>query len=167
MNTSECGQDIIDRICTGDDTGADSLYEVLHRGLRWFLQRRTGESNVEYEVHEVLAQLVSAIRDGQVHEGNRLPALARTMALNVAAGLKQREPRKPVIAEVEIVRESLARMDARKRELLSRYYVQGQTAEEIYSETGVSATDLRSLRMCAKSDFERARHAGAQTATGT
>jgi hypothetical protein len=71
--------------------GEERLSALLHRGIRFFLARRLGNSpDISRGVHECLLGVISVIRDGTLREPAGVVPFALTIARQYAAGTKSR-----------------------------------------------------------------------------
>jgi RNA polymerase sigma factor (sigma-70 family) len=150
------------------------LYQNLASGARFFLRRRLGTHDVEDRVHDVFVIVVEAIRRGDLREPERLMGFVRTILnrqLNVAisriistrdisidtesvSGLTTTDPtpedRTVDHQKVNLMKQALEEMDHRDFEVLTRFYLQEQTPEQIRKEMKLTLTQFNLLKSRAK-----------------
>ncbi|MCL4794777.1 MAG: sigma-70 family RNA polymerase sigma factor [Bryobacteraceae bacterium] len=174
---------LVDRIAQGDATAMEDLYRSLMRGLRSNLGRQLPADLVEDRAHNVFLITVSAIREGQIRDPARLPAFIRTVAQRQAAdairGITRKRTTETGFGDLAVpdhrrdpeceldyrqrlrcLREALAALSPRDREILTRFYLEEQTAELICREMNLSPTQFRLFKSRAKA---RLGHAGRQS----
>ena len=168
---------MVARIQAGDGAGYEQLYRVLNRGLRYSLVRQLGPQDMEDKLHDVLLIVITAIRRGQLREPARLMGFVRTVAqrrviqdIEQAVYTRQKEiilepgteladknqdPEKAMISRerIEIMKSALAHMPPRQREILERFYLREQTAEQICAEMSLTETQFRLMKSRAKAEF--------------
>jgi len=168
---------IVDQIQRGQNAGIEELYQVLNRGIRYYLGRQLGQQDLEDRLHEILLIVVSAIQKGQVREPERIMGFVRTVAqrqvaariertvhnrrkeseltpgLDVADQKQDPEQLAMVRQKVELMRNVLAQMPERQREILMRFYRDEQTSEQICHEMSLTETQFRLAKSRAKAAF--------------
>ncbi len=169
--------DLVKQIRAGNEAGMQELYEVFSSGIRFYLCRQLGPQELDDKVHDTFLIVVQAIRKGDLREPERLMGFVRTVARRqVAAHIdrtaqRRREeadldngipvadakqtPEEYAIArqQVELMREVLRGISKRDREILTRFYLKGQSQEQICDDMGLSETQFRLLKSRAKSRF--------------
>ncbi|MBI3693727.1 MAG: sigma-70 family RNA polymerase sigma factor [Acidobacteria bacterium] len=167
---------VVPEILSGGTTGQEILYAVFERGVRFYLAHHMRTEDVEDKVHDTFLAVVNAIRDGQLREPGRMAGFVRTILERQLAGyfteaqrrqglssedVSQIQPRERLNPEQEAMRAERRRF-ARKilrglpevdREILMRFYLEGQTAEQICFQLGVSETQFRLRKNRAKQRF--------------
>lgn len=179
----ECGQRNIDwrqlvyMIQAGDPAALESLYRIFSKGVRYYLCRQLGVQELDDKVHDTFLIVVQAIRRGDLREPDRLMGFVRTiMRRQVAAHIdnavhKRRDlteldtgapiadlshnPEQQAILEqkIALMEKVLLAVPRRDREILTRFYLDEQTQEEICSEMRLTETQFRLLKSRAKARF--------------
>ncbi len=168
---------LVERIRAGDQRGMEELYEVFSSGIRFYLCRQIGPQELDDKVHDTFLIVIQAIRRGDLREPERLMGFIRTVArrqvaahienavhhrreeVELDAGLPVADhgvdPEQQAIAHqrVEIMKEVLAGISTRDREILTRFYLQGQTQQQICTEMNLTETQFRLLKSRAKARF--------------
>lgn len=168
---------LVERIRAGDDQAAQELYLKLSTGLRILICRRLGVQDVHDRIHDVFIIVLTAIRTGRLREPEALAGFALKVLRNHIAGCigemsKSRERNRgtPVPDDIaldqhspedvllkrertEIARRALNRLRARDREILTRFYLSGQTEERICEEMHLTSTQFRLVKSRAKAAF--------------
>jgi RNA polymerase sigma-70 factor, ECF subfamily len=169
--------ELVDKIRHNDPNGLEELYRVFSRGIRFYLCRQLGPQDLDDRVHDTFLVVAQAIQRGELREPERLMGYVRTIVRrHVAAqiennvycrrrqidldwGLTIRDlgsnPEQTAIQQenAEIARRVLDSIAPRDREVLIRFYLQEQSAEEICSEMGLTETQFRLLKSRAKARF--------------
>src|ERR1051326_3281755 len=70
---------VVDQIRSGEAAGAETLYQHLATGARFFLRRRLGTDDVDDRVHDIFLIVVQAIQRGALREPERLVGFVRTI----------------------------------------------------------------------------------------
>ncbi|HEX8985082.1 MAG TPA: sigma-70 family RNA polymerase sigma factor [Bryobacteraceae bacterium] len=170
-------QHLVHRIQGGDAGGMEDLYAVFSRGVRFYLCRQLGPQELEDKVHDTFLIVVQAIRRGELREPDRLMGFVRTIVrrqvaayidnavqtrreqTDLESGLSisdgRRNPEEDAIARqrVEIMTNVLHSVSARDREILTRFYLLGQSQQQICGEMRLSDTQFRLLKSRAKARF--------------
>lgn len=161
-----------------DDSGAlEELYRVFSRGVRFHLCRQLGPQDVDDRVHEVFLIVAQAIRRGDLRDPERLMGYVRTVVRRqVAAQIDEVTRRRRQYADPEYglaVRDDgtnpeqdairqqhqelawsvLKGIGPRDREILVRFYLQEQTADEICRDMSLTETQFRLIKSRAKARF--------------
>lgn len=171
--------DLVGRVQRGDAAGMAELYEFISTGLRPYLARQLRSQDVHDKVHSIFVDVVIAIQRGQLREPHRLMGFARTIArrkvsgyIGAAASTRRNQveigsafwlasPRATPETEMifreqrELVRWTLAHLSEREGEILSRFYMQEQSQEQICLEMGLTHTQYRLLKWRSKAHFEQ------------
>jgi RNA polymerase sigma factor (sigma-70 family) len=128
------------------------------------------------KIHSIFIDVVVAIQHGQLRDPERLPGFARTIARRKVAGYigtaivdrrqvdiasvfslasAQASPETEMISceQRDFVRWTLAQLSGREREILSRFYMQEQTQQQICLEMGLTHTQYRLLKWRSKAHF--------------
>jgi RNA polymerase sigma-70 factor, ECF subfamily len=169
--------ELVQRIQQGDESGMETLYRMFARGIRFYLCRQLGPQELDDKVHDTFLIVVQAIRRGDVREPERLMGFVRTvvrrqvaahidqvvhsrrdelhidMGVRIADGRRNPEQAAAFHQKVEFMREVLAELAGRDQEILTRFYLQEQTQEEICQEMELTETQFRLLKSRAKARF--------------
>lgn len=168
---------LVERIRAGDDRAVEELYTRLSRGLRILIARQLGAQDVHDRIHDVFIVVLTAIRSGQLRDPESLISFARGVMRRLVAGCirelsKRRQQdasatppdaiaagdRSPEDAalhqeKTEIAYRALKRLRRRDREILTRFYLSGQTEERICQEMQLTYTQFRLAKSRAKAAF--------------
>ena len=155
------------------------LYEFISTGLRPYLARQLRAQDFHDKVHSIFVDVVIAIQRGQLREPHRLMGFARTIArrkvsgyIDDAAATRRNQvdigsafwlasPRATPESEMisreqqDLVRWTLAHLSQREGEILSRFYMQEQSQQQICLEMGLTHTQYRLLKWRSKARFEQ------------
>ncbi len=155
----------------------EELYRLFSKGIRFYLCRQLGPQELDDKVHDTFLIVVQAIQRGDLREPERLMGFVRTVVRRQVAAFidnavqnrrdqmdietgkaiadnRQNPEQTAMIDEkVEIMREVLQDISTRDREILTRFYIQEQSQEEICAEMGLSETQFRLLKSRAKARF--------------
>ena len=169
--------DLVDRVRNQEASGMEDLYRLFSRGIRFYLCRQLGPQELDDRVHDTFVIVVQAIRRGDLREPERLMGFVRTIvrrqvashidsavqARKEQAGLdngftvadKKRNPEEKAIGKQneQLMEQVLRSMSARDREILTRFYLQEQTQEQICAEMNLTETQFRLLKSRAKARF--------------
>lgn len=162
------------RVQTGNRRAAEDLYCAFSRGLRYLLARQLRPQEAESAIHDTLLVVVSAIREGRIPEPETLPRVVRmvaqaAIARAIAGRIETRRPEiqlngKANIADPTVgsepvalvpertatVRTALSRLRKRDREIVERFYLRGQAAEQICAEMNLTEAQFRLRKSRAK-----------------
>jgi len=177
-DTAERWERIVARIVAGETAGQQTLYEEFAPGLRQYLRHHLHESqDVEDKLHDTFVAVVSQIREGHVREPARLAGFVHTIARRQAAGyianaIRRRTEKAEMAGEqhngiiaptqeaglldrqkMDMAKKALAALGMMDRQILVRFYVEGQPAEQICRELGLTETQFRLRKSRAKERF--------------
>jgi RNA polymerase sigma-70 factor, ECF subfamily len=168
---------LVGKIRDGDPAGMEQLYALFARGMRFFLYRRLGPQELDDKIHDVFLIVVQAIRRGDLREPERLMGFVRTIVRRqVAAHIdqvvhsrKEEMSLEPGVAlpdhtdspeenamgqeRTQLMLKVLRGLSTRDREILTRFYLQGQSQEQICVEMNLTDTQFRLLKSRAKARF--------------
>ena len=168
---------LVESIQRGERSGMEELYRVFSRGVRFYLCRQLGPQDLDDKVHDTFVIVLQAITKGELREPERLMGFVRTVVRRqVAAQIDHAVQTRREQAEIdrnrpmsdhrntpeeaailrqhEQVAEAVLRsISGRDREILTRFYLQEQTQEEICAEMNLSDTQFRLLKSRAKARF--------------
>lgn len=169
--------DLVSRIRDGDPAGMEELYRLFSRGIRFYLCRQLGPQDLEDKVHDTFLIVVQAIRRGELRDPERLMGFVRTVvrrqvAAHIDCAVQNRKeqaelqcgysvsdirnnPEQDAIAQQrrEIMSRVLRSISRRDREILTRFYLLGESQERICSEMNLTETQFRLLKSRAKARF--------------
>jgi RNA polymerase sigma factor (sigma-70 family) len=167
---------LVERIRAQDPDAMTELYEIFHRGVRFYLCRQLGLQEIEDKVHDTFLIVVDSIRKGELREPERLMGFVRTVVRRqVAAHIESivqsrreridadncgvedsgQDPDRAIAAaeRTEIMREALDAISERDREILIRFYLREQSQEKICEDMRLSTTQFRLIKSRAKARF--------------
>jgi RNA polymerase sigma-70 factor (ECF subfamily) len=176
-NESVDWTELVGRIQAGEDSGMEDLYALFARGIRFYLCRQLGVQELDDKVHDTFLIVVQAIRRGDLREPERLMGFVRTVVRRqVAAHIDQvvhsrrdelhldvgvrvvdrrhnPEQHMAFQQKVDFMREILRQLSDRDRDILTRFYLQEETQEEICGGMNLTETQFRLLKSRAKARF--------------
>jgi RNA polymerase sigma-70 factor (ECF subfamily) len=168
---------LVDRIRAGDSAGMEQLYAVFVKGIRFFLWRRLGPQDLDDKVHDVFLIIAQSIQRGELREPDRLMGYVRTVVRRqVAAHIdsaiqarrqeqsidgtltlcdRQPDPERRAIEQEgqDVALRMLKGLPKRDREVLVRFYLQEQPAEEICRDLNLTETQFRLIKSRAKARY--------------
>jgi len=173
--------DLVQRIRAAEEgsqaEGMAELYQLFSRGIRFYLVRQLGVQELEDKVHDTFVVVVQAIRRGELREPSRLMGFVRTIVRRqVAAHIDKAVQARREQAEIDttvriadpgqdpeeiaifserkdLIHRVLSEIPARDREILTRFYLEEQSQEQICTEMELSDTQFRLLKSRAKARF--------------
>ena len=157
-------------LCDGAD---EELYHFLVRSIGKFLTRRLGPHDGEDALHDIFLIVITAVRSRRLNDPRCLTAYIHTVARRtIMAAMKERAqtvagwefsiiPSKGN-QELDLVWKERGAMatrifqalPAREREILTRFYLEEQTKEEICAAMHLSPDQFRLLKSKAKLRLE-------------
>jgi RNA polymerase sigma factor (sigma-70 family) len=168
----------VDRIRAGDPLAMTELYSVFTRGIRYLLLRSLGVEEIDDRVHDCFVVVIEAILSGELRDPARIMGYVRTVVRrHIAAHIEERaakrrtdvefedslfgfpdwksNPEERLVARqrAEIAQRVLRGFPIRDREILQRFYLQGQSQEVICEEMGLSYNQFRTIKTRAKARF--------------
>jgi RNA polymerase sigma-70 factor, ECF subfamily len=168
---------LVDNIRAGDPAAMEELYALFARGIRFYFYRQLGAQELDDKIHDTFLIVVQAIRRGDLREPERLMGFVRTIVRRqVAAHIDQvvhvrreetsidqgaplpdyshsPEDRAMNQEKLDVMTRTLRSMSSRDREILTRFYLQEQTQEQICAEMRLTDTQFRLLKSRAKARF--------------
>lgn len=168
---------IVEQIQANQQEGLEDLYRIFLKGVRFYLCRQLGTQELDDRVHDTFIVVVNAIQRGELREPARLPGFIRTVVrrqvfaeIDKAVQTRRDQvdldtgpyiadqsesPEDTVISEqrAEIMRQVLAELSTRDREILTRFYIHEEPQEFICRDMGLSETQFRLLKSRAKARF--------------
>ena len=169
--------ELISRIQRNESDALEELYRIFSRGMRYYLCRQLGPQDLDDKVHDCFLIVVQAIKRGDVREPERLMGFARTIVRRQIAGhidilvnvrkhhvdLDMSSPlpdagQSPETAamsreQAELAGAVLKGVSRRDREILTRFYMEEQTQEQICRDMNLTETQFRLLKSRAKARF--------------
>jgi RNA polymerase sigma-70 factor, ECF subfamily len=169
------GQLVI-RLRAGEPAAMEELYTMFSSGVRYYLARQLGAQDLEDRLHDAFVVVVDAIRGGELRDPRRLMGFIRTVVKRMVATTIDRQvherrgrvdqDRTTLVSakiypenaalhhqQVALVREVLAELTERDRQVLTRFYVDEQPAQKICDEMSLTMTQFRLLKSRAKNRF--------------
>lgn len=168
---------LIARIRNREPEASAELYRHFEKGVRFFLCRHLGPQDLDDRVHDIFIIVDQAIQRGEVRQPDRLMGYVRTIVHRKLAaeidkivdarthcrdlhqGLTVRDPRNnPEQSAIEgenrrIIIKILEGISLRDREVLVRFYLWGQSPDQICAEMELTDTQFRLLKSRAKTRF--------------
>jgi len=169
--------ELVRRIQRGDNSGMEDLYALFARGIRFYLCRQLGPQELDDKVHDAFLIVVQAIKKGELREPERLMGFVRTVVrrqvaayiddvvhsrreeLHLDVGVRVADMRNnpeqtaAFQQKVEFMTSILESLSDRDREILTRFYLNEETQEQICEEMHLSETQFRLLKSRAKARF--------------
>jgi len=169
--------ELVERIRLEKTDGMEELYQLFSRGIRFYLCRQLGPQELDDKVHDTFVVVVQAIRRGELREPQRLMGFVRTIVRRQVAAhidrvvhnrreqaefdstVRVADPRgNPEEAaifrqRIGLIRQVLGELSNRDREILTRFYIDEQSQDQICSEMGLTETQFRLLKSRAKARF--------------
>jgi RNA polymerase sigma factor (sigma-70 family) len=152
----------------------EDLYRVFSDGIRLYLWRQLGPQDLTDKVHDLFLIITQSIQNGDLREPERLMGYVRTVVRRQIAGhihtaREQRShcreldfgtalldgrsnPESRVIRRQysDVAFRILSTMREREREVLVRFYLHEQSAQDICREMSLTPTQFRLLKSRAK-----------------
>jgi RNA polymerase sigma factor (sigma-70 family) len=169
--------ELVRRLRTGDPSAMEDLYRVFSDGIRLYLWRQLGPQDLTDKVHDLFLTVTQSIRNGELREPERLMGYVRTVVRRQVAGhihvaREQRRTAHPLDTGTalhdgrwnpeyhvirrqyrDVARRILSAMREREREVLVRFYLEEQPAEQICEAMQLTSTQFRLLKSRAKARF--------------
>jgi len=169
--------ELVARIQSGDESGMEELYRLFGRGIRFYLCRQLGVQELDDKVHDTFVIVVQAILRGDLREPERLMGFVRTVVrrqvaahidqvvhnrreelhldvgVRVVDGRRNPEQHMAFQQKVDFMLQILDRLSERDREILTRFYLNEQSQEQICREMNLTETQFRLLKSRAKARF--------------
>jgi RNA polymerase sigma-70 factor (ECF subfamily) len=169
--------ELVERIRLEKTDGMEELYQLFSRGIRFYLCRQLGPQELDDKVHDTFVVVVQAIRRGELREPERLMGFVRTIVRRQVAAhidkvvhnrreqaefdstVRVADPRgNPEEAaifrqRIGLIRQVLGELSERDREILTRFYIDEESQDQICLEMGLTETQFRLLKSRAKARF--------------
>ncbi len=177
--------EIVENVRNEIPEGLDQLYRVF-RTLAVSLRRQIGFQDFEDRMHDIFLVVVEAIRDGRLREAEALTSYIhgvarlstyssigvqvrhRRMSSSLRYWVKKKSEMGTPEDEIEhrqrvqLMREMLASLSDKERNVLTRFYLREQSKEQICKEMELTETQFRLTKSRAKQRLERIGPATAQ-----
>jgi RNA polymerase sigma-70 factor (ECF subfamily) len=168
---------LVERIRCGDPTAMEEMYQLFSTGIRFLLYRQLGPQDLDDKVHDVFVIITQAICNGDLREPERLmgyvhTVVRRQVASHIDRAVYQRRNRVDVDFQESVSdqrpnpeREAIERenmglamrilksIPKRDREVLTRFYLNEESAEEICRKMDLTGTQFRLIKSRAKARF--------------
>lgn len=164
---------LVSGVRSGESWAVQRLYALMQGGFRVLLQRRLDPDDVDDEVHNSFLIVLDAIQTDHLRDPERLLGFIRTILLRRrmrgAAStrtiqlieavsmehLSAEDPERESAVEERRrwMSDLLRSLAPRYREVLIRFYLHEEAAEEICREMGLTADQFRLLKSRAKARF--------------
>ncbi len=169
--------ELVERIKSGEADSMEELYQLFSKGIRFYLCRQLGPQELDDKVHDTFVVVVQAIRRGELREPERLMGFVRTIVRRQVAAhidrvvhnrreqvdldstVRVADPREnpeesAIFRErAELIQRVLSELTERDREILTRFYLNEQSQEQICTEMSLTETQFRLLKSRAKARF--------------
>jgi RNA polymerase sigma-70 factor (ECF subfamily) len=169
--------DLVERVRSGEPSGLEELYRVFSKGIRFYLCRQVGPQDLDDKVHDLFLTITQSIQRGDLREPERLMGYVRTivrrqvaahidhvvqarrnqtdMEYGMALSDYRPNPERRIIDEqnMALAMRILNSLHKREREVLMRFYLQEQSADQICSEMDLTETQFRLIKSRAKARF--------------
>jgi RNA polymerase sigma-70 factor, ECF subfamily len=168
---------LVESVRAGSAAGMEELYAVFAKGVRFYLWRQLGSQDLDDKVHDIFLIITQAIQRGELREPERLMGYVRTVlrrqvaayiesavharrnevevgpALNLVD--RQTSPERQVIERQnqDVAMRVLGSLPRRDREVLTRFYLEEQSAEQICREMKLTETQFRLVKSRAKARY--------------
>ena len=168
--------DLVARVRSGQTDGMEELYQLFSRGIRFYVARQLGPDDVDERLLEVFVAVVEAIRRDELNDPERLMGFVRMIVRRQVAAhikhgsserkratksvaskeLRRENPEEAIIFHLrtELIDQELAALSDRDHEILTRFYLQEQSQEQICREMAITETQFRLLKSGVKARFE-------------
>lgn len=168
---------LVGRVQAGEPEAMEELYSMFSNGVRYYLARQLGRDDIDDRLHDAFLVVVDAIRAGDLRDPRRLMGFIRTVVKRMIASSIDRQvqerrgrvdeertaqvsdrgetPEGAMLCQQQtsIVRDVLAELSERDRDILTRFYVEEQSAQQICEEMDLTMTQFRLLKSRAKNRF--------------
>jgi RNA polymerase sigma-70 factor, ECF subfamily len=168
---------LVERIRRGDPSGMEEMYQLFSTGIRFLLYRQLGPQDLDDKVHDVFVIITQAICNGDLREPERLMGYVHTVVRRQVASHIDRavylrrnrvdvdfqesvSDQRPNPEREAIERENLGlamrilkSIPKRDREVLTRFYLNEESAEEICRQMDLTGTQFRLIKSRAKARF--------------
>jgi DNA-directed RNA polymerase specialized sigma24 family protein len=169
--------ELVNKIIQNDPSGPKEVRRVFCGGVRYYFCRYLGPDDLENRVRNTLLIVAQGIRRGELGEPAHLSGYVLTIArgqvnAQIADHSRNRQPgpdrghsahdpardrEQDEVRRVngEAARKVLKGMSSRDREIMMRFYLREESADQICSEMGITEGEFCLLKAQAKARFER------------
>jgi RNA polymerase sigma-70 factor, ECF subfamily len=168
---------LVSRIRARDPSAMEEMYRMFSTGIRFLLYRQLGPNDLDDKVHDVFVIITEAICNDELREPERLMGYVHTVvrrqvathidhAVNTRRNRvdmdfeeslsdKHLDPERAAIARENfgLAMRVLKGIPKRDREVLTRFYLDEESAEEICRNMDLSETQFRLIKSRAKARF--------------
>jgi RNA polymerase sigma-70 factor, ECF subfamily len=168
---------LVSRLQCGDPKAMEELYGMFSHGVRYHLCRQLGPEELDDRLHDAFLIVVDSIRAGELRDPRRLMGFIRTVVKRMVASTIEKQvmarrgridddrssnvrdkrvtPEGALLfqQQTNIVREVLNEMSDRDRQILTRFYVDEQSPQQICEDMNLTLTQFRLLKSRAKNRF--------------
>ena len=168
---------LVERIRAGDRAAMEELYGLFSKGIRFYLCRQLGPQDLDDRLHDVFLTITQAIQSGELREPERLMGYVRTVVrrqvaaridANVNARRRQASLEDGIVLRdhspdperlairgetIEVALRILNSITKRDREVLVRFYLDEQPAEQICRDMDLTETQILLIKSRAKARF--------------
>jgi len=168
---------LVERIRRAEPLALEELYNVFSTGIRFYLWRHLGLQDLDDRVHDAFLAVMQSIQNGELREPERLMGFVHTVVRRIVAtqielAVNARQSRfshemlvllrdrraGPEEAAISGQYRALAwrilrSIPGRDREVLARFYLREQPAEQICRELNLTQTQFRLIKSRAKARF--------------
>lgn len=161
--------DLVARIRSGETDGLEELYQLFSRGIRFYFARHLGPDELDSKVSDTFAAVLQAIRRDQLRDPERLIGFVSDIVRQVTAynrgkelpkdavsnDLRRENPEEAVAFQrrIELIDQVLGSLSQRAHGILTRFYLQEQSQDQICAELALTETQFRLLKSSAKARF--------------
>ncbi len=167
--------ELVHRIRCGDQCASEELYRLLREGIGFLVRHELGFQDAEDRIHDIFVIVLRAIYEGKLLNPSRVLAYTRAVTkrriateirecvkrratevqMDTARIPSSRTPEHQAVEreESEIMKKVLLELTPKYREILTRYYVLGETKEQISQDMNLTETQFRLLKWRAKARF--------------
>jgi RNA polymerase sigma-70 factor, ECF subfamily len=169
-------REVVSQIQAGNPAGEQTLYAYLHTTPRSLIAGRLSDkSSIDDVLHNAYLHVRQALAKGDVEDPEALmnvvvrrrawehnemrhrdrvrledvPSIVLTDGINPEQAFERHQQR-------EMVEQVLQKLSSKEREILTRFYIQEQGAEQIQQEMGLSETQFRLTKSRAKAKVAEA-----------
>jgi RNA polymerase sigma-70 factor, ECF subfamily len=168
---------LVERIRRGDPSAMEEMYQLFSTGIRFLLYRQLGPQDLDDKVHDVFVIITQAICNGDLREPERLMGYVHTVVRRQVASHIDRavylrrnrvdvdfqesvsdhrpNPEREAIERenLDLAMRILKSIPKRDREVLTRFYLNEESAEQICQEMNLTGTQFRLIKSRAKARF--------------
>jgi RNA polymerase sigma-70 factor, ECF subfamily len=167
--------DVVANIQRGQDSGMRELYAAFGGGVKLLFTRALGRQDADDRVHDTFLIVIRAIQAGEVRDPDKLMSFVRTIVRRqIAAWIgntvrsrrdqvevdttfadSRRNPEETAIGTQQklVMRQLLRELSRRDLEVLTRFYLNEETPDEICRQLGLTPKQFQLLKSRAKARF--------------